>query len=158
MATETKKPVTKKVTPKLDFNPVDLYKSQLEIDNSLKKELTDKGLAYRWINAKQFQQSFGFHRSGWAPYKRTAGAKQDSLFGGDPEGYVRRGDLVLAVKTIEEQAKHKAGLAYKTSLYSGLNRKQAQQLAEAARQAGFKTKVSEGYENQGDEPEDDDEA
>jgi hypothetical protein len=150
------KPVSKKPVPKIDFNPADIYKSQLDVNSELKKELKEKNLVYRWINAKQFQQSFGFHRSGWVPYKRSSSTKVDSLFGGDPEGYVRRGDLVLAVKSTEDQAKHKAGIAYKTSLYSGLNRKQAQQLAESARQAGFKTKVSEGYENQGEEGDEDD--
>lgn len=155
---DVKKQPAKKPVPKVDFNPSDIYKSQLEVDATLKKELTEKGLAFRWINAKEFQKNFGFHRSGWTPYKRSAATKVDSLFGGDVEGYVRRGDLVLAVKTLEEQARHKAGLAYKTSLYSGLNKKQAQQLAEAARQAGVKTKVSEGYEMPGEEAEEDEEA
>ena len=147
----------KKPTPKVEFNPADLYKSRLDVPPDLAKELKDSGLSYRWINAKEFQKNFGFHHSGWQPYKRKqTSAKVDSLYGGDVEGYVRRGDLVLAVKTNEEQEKHKMGLAYKANLYAGLNKKQAAQLAEAARQAGVKTKVSDSYESAEDADEDDD--
>jgi hypothetical protein len=148
---------SKKQTPKVEFNPADLYKSRLDMDPALAKELKEAGLVGRWINAKEFQKNYGFHHSGWTPYKKKAApnAKVDSLFGGDPEGYVRRGDLVLAVKTTEEQEKHRMGLAYKASLNTGLNKKQAQQIAEAARNAGVKSKVVDGYDGAGDDDEDD---
>lgn len=126
----------------------------LSLDPVLKAELEKKELAYRWINAKTFQENYGFHRSGWKPYKREiTQEKKGSLDferGSDPEGYVRMGDLVLAVKPEEQQVRHREKLEAKRKLYSGENQQKAinEQLHEINRKSGGKLKIHEGYDDE----------
>ena len=133
----------------------DLYDSALDIPSNIKEELNKKGLTARWINATEFRKSFGFHKSKWVPYKRElpkgASTSPDSLYGGDPEGYVRRGDLVLAVKTKEENARHAGMLKQRADLYSGKQNQAAAELREQAKRAGVKTKVDDSFGEDEDE-------
>lgn len=135
-------------------NPNELYNSALDIDPKVKEEINKKGLVARWINATDFTKNHGFHRSGWAPFKSEAHKSNATslLFGGDPEGYVRRGDLVLAVKTSEQSKRHKSLIDAKNARLKGINKSQADDLRKAAKSAGFDTEVSEGFgEDDGDE-------
>lgn len=128
-------------------NPNDMYSSALEIDPHLREELNKAGLVARWINATEFRKQFGFHRSRWVPYKRPGAVKPsaDSLYGGDPEGFIRRGDLVLAVKTKDENKRHADALKSKANLYKDHNKQHAAELRKAAKQAGFETEVVDGF-------------
>ena len=140
------KNVKKEASP---FNPNELYNSALDIPNDLRSELDSNNLHGKWINAIEFKRNFGFNRSGWTPYKAeklSKAASADSLYGGDPEGYVRRGDLVLAVKTKEEAAKQKRHLKQKAGLYKNFNKLKAEEMKQSAREAGVDAKVFEGYD------------
>lgn len=146
---QSKKPV---IPP---FNPNELYASALELDPALSKELDEQGLVGRWINSTEFQRSFGFHKSRWQPYKRKNKAVGvTTTFAGDPEGHIRRGDLILAVKTKEEAKKQRLMLNHKADLYKGHAKTKADELRKAAREAGVKTDVDESYEMPGEEVDD----
>ena len=82
------------------------------LDSSVKKELEDKGLVGRFVNVAEIEKMGGHHQKGWKVYKRDnqAASSKDFLFGADPNGYIRRGDTVLAVKTKEDAKRHKAYL------------------------------------------------
>lgn len=129
----------------------DLEFNLLAVDPELKAELDRKGLAYRFINAKQYQQNYGFHRTGWRVYKREATASSGSMdfsMGTDPEGYVRRGDLILAVKPKEMQEAHKQKIRAKTERYNNAtkrNRENADVLRAMAKTGGLDLTIEEGY-------------
>ena len=77
----------------------------------IKKYLDEQGLEARFINIKLIQNSGGVHPRGWQPVKfpkdvmNSAGA-----FGQDVDGYMRRGELILAAKKKEDVAHHRAWL------------------------------------------------
>lgn len=86
--------VTKFVGPV--FDDVD----EFDIDLALKKELEEQGLEYRFIDFKQAKLNGGRSRAGWVVYKRKS---EDPRLQGiaalaDPDGMVRQGSMVLAVK------------------------------------------------------------
>jgi len=79
------------------------------LDDALKAELKEKGLACRFLNAKKLEENGGRHQSGWLPYKRES--KDPNVFGRDPDGYIRNGQCILGVKPIEQYEAHKKVLA-----------------------------------------------
>lgn len=128
----------------------DMYMNPLKIDEELKSELRNKGLEYRFINMKTYKD-MGFHRSHWKPYKRETAGPKDSGFGSDPEGYLRRGDLVLAVKAKEHAELHRNQLRLRAKLQSNPNKVRAAELKQMMQAAGIKGKVHEGFEDEGEE-------
>jgi len=143
-------PLSQKNDISSDLQGEDMELNLLTVDPALAKEIKDKGLVYRFINAPQLQQNYGYHRSGWTPYKREATEKKGSLdfqFGTDPEGYVRRGDLVLAVKTVRANEQRKAKIAASTARYDQFNKQAANQLKDFSKENGLDMRVEEGYED-----------
>jgi hypothetical protein len=136
-----KKPLSEKSTSSFGFNP-DEFGNTLSIPPDLKKELDEQGLSPRWINAKKLAEMQGYHPKGWVVYKRSANMPTDPAFGNSPDGIVRRGDCVLAVKTKEAHAKHKAYLAQRVKAQAGVRTQQADELRQMA---GKRIKVEEGY-------------
>jgi hypothetical protein len=118
-----------------------------DIDPKLKAELDNKGLATRWINRTKYVDNRGDHR-GWRPYK-LEGAKveqKDALdfqYGVDPDGYVSRGDLVLAVRPMEVHEANRRRIARKNQAQQG---HQAQAARELQEQTGMK--VHQGYDDE----------
>jgi hypothetical protein len=93
--------------------PSFMSQSLFDIDPELRKELEEQGLEGRFVNVGQMQEFGGRHAKGWVPYKRKSLTTEESIFGKDPDGYIRRGkDLVFAVKTKEEAERHRAYLDY----------------------------------------------
>lgn len=130
----------------------DVFGNPLTLDDNLKKELADQGLAYRFVDAKRLYEMGGYHDKGWIPYKRTSKAS-DSIglgefkFGSDPEGIIRRGSLILAVKTAEQVAKHRAFLRVRADRGADFNHEKAEELKKFARDKGLGAEVYEGYED-----------
>lgn len=119
------------------------------IGPELQKELNDKGLAHRWINQAEYVKNGGFHRSGWRAYRSE---KKDASgdIGTNADGYITRMGLILAVKTNEEQAAHRARLARKNRDMAVSAKSKADEFKSLARKAG--ASVDEGYEDiDGDE-------
>jgi hypothetical protein len=84
----------------VDYDNFD-FQDKLAVDPSLIKELKNKNLKYRWINAHQLTANYGFDSRMWRPYKAEKSMKSSVYGQSDSEGYIRRGDLILAVQPNE---------------------------------------------------------
>lgn len=121
------------------------------ISPELQAELDEQGLVGRFINAKKYAENYGQHRSGWRVYKRDMSKLKkgqgslDFVHGTDPEGYIRRMDLVLAVKSNEEGDKQRKRQRIMTAMQSDVTEMQAQQMEDTIRRSGLKADVSKGY-------------
>lgn len=153
-----KKPLSSKPRPEsMRTVTEDIFGNALALPIGLAQELESKGLVGRFVNSKTLYANQGYHPKGWKPYKRDASATVDTAelkFGSDPDGLVRRGDCILAVKTAEEHAKHKNWLEQKADRYKGHTKQKQRELQEQARAAGANSIVKEGYDGD-DEDEND---
>lgn len=144
-----KKPAAKVKAPL--YNPTSFYNDQLALDDELKAELAEKGLSYKFINAQEFAKR-GSHKSHWVPYKREKKVENSSfskIYGTDPEGFVRRGDLILAVKTMEQADAHRDFLRQRSQqLSTSVDQQAAEELKRTFRNAGVKAKILTGYDGE----------
>jgi len=126
----------------------EIHDSQLSVPQNLKEEMRSKGLEWRWISLKDLQRNGGFHRANWKPYKSDSIKSVSSDFGGTgPEGYLVRGEMVLAAKSKEAVEQQRALIRRKTEAQAGYGKQAAQQLRSTL---GNKAKVVEGYEDDGE--------
>jgi len=119
----------------------------LAIEPALVAEIKSKGMVHRWINGAKFKANFGFDSRRWVPYKRES--QGNSAFGfTDSEGFTRRGDLILAVRSEGINAAHKAKIAHKNSnLAANQNKRAADEIRQQMVDANIKSaKISEGYD------------
>lgn len=143
------KPLSAKVLAKpAGLNAEDLFGNPLGLDPELTGELEKKGLAWRFISAKRFQDMGGTHPKGWRPYKcdKMLSSSPDFVFGSSGDGYVRRGDLILATRPNELHEKHKTYLNQEALRGRQIQQSQAQHLREMVR--GANIKVHEGYDDE----------
>lgn len=119
----------------------------LAIDPVIKAEIAAKGMVFRWLNSHKLKENYGFDSRRWVPYKtETSG---DSVFGfKDTEGFIRRGDLILGVRSNAINEAHKAKIDRKNKTLAGAQNKQAaEELRQSLKDTGVKgAKVLEGYE------------
>jgi hypothetical protein len=145
-----KKPLSQKQGP-CRVTADEIYGNATALSEELKKELEEQGLVPHWVDYKQMKELDGYHRSGWQIYFRKNHANidnQEAKFGRSPDGIVRRGTLVLAVKTKESAEKHKAYLKDRAERYSGkIHKKQAEEFRQLAKQSGLNTTVETGYDD-----------
>ncbi len=128
------------------FSEFDLEDS-LAVEPQLLAEIKAKGQVHRWINGAKFKSNFGFDARRWVPYKRES--KGTDAFGfTDSEGYTRRGDLILATRSVEVNSAHRAKLDRKNkNLSAAQNKQAADELRQSMKDAGIKgAKIIEGYE------------
>lgn len=149
-----KKPLSQKrqvQAPQTDVT--DLFGNPLTLDKEVMDALKAKNLAHRFINAAQLQSMGGYHQYGWRPIKAkdlyANMGTSDFMFGIDPEGYIRRGDLILAVRPQEVNEKHKAYLkqANEAVDVNMMQKKQRQAMRQIAREVGEEMKVHEWDEH-----------
>ncbi len=136
-------PLSEKSEVKYEFGS---SASTLDIDPSLKAELKKEGLTYRWINKKQYEASGNTHRSYWQAYKRQNSEGKEATefkFGTSPEGYIVRGDMVLAVRSLEVKAAHRKHLDSKNAALMGIQKQKARELKEMV---GNMASVDDGYD------------
>jgi hypothetical protein len=124
------------------FSYDEFFQNQLSLKSAIKDYLNEKGLDWRFINAGQFRSQGNTHQSHWTPIKF-----ENVEFGQNSEGYIHRGDLILAGRPKRMGVAHRKFLAQRNALQSSVNRSQAQQLRQSMRSAGVSGKVSEGYED-----------
>ena len=137
---------TKSMKKPVDLSREDKDPSFFDIPPAIKKELDEKGLEGRWINSIRYQRDYGYHKSGWRAYKSDRKLNPGSFDFGegvDSEGFIRRGDLILAVKNKEAQAKHRAKIESKTKRLNQFTKQAATELREKTKGLG---QVFEGYE------------
>lgn len=119
------------------------------ISAELQEELDKKGLVCRWINQAEYVKNGGFHRSGWKAYRSEKRDGSGDL-GSNSDGYITRMGLILAVKTAEEQAAHRARILRRNRDVDMAVKGKTEDFKKLARQAG--ATVDEGYEDEnGDE-------
>jgi hypothetical protein len=144
---------TKPQAPVMNYD--DIFGNNLTISKELQAELEQKGLVARFVDAKKLHEFNGYHPKGWVPYKREkkiGSATMDGdefKFGNDPSGCIRRGSLILAVKTKEQAQKHRQFLDQRAEhqLSSNNDAVRAQELKQFAREKGLDTKVIEGVDD-----------
>lgn len=124
----------------------DIFGDPLKLDDELKKEIEEAGLEARFVDAKQLYDFNGYHKNGWAPYKKKAGDKIDFKYDKDPDGVIRRGTLILATRSKEVCEKHRALLAQKADRAAQVTKTHADELRQMARDRNTDVSVSEGYE------------
>jgi hypothetical protein len=127
------------------FDPDVFYNNTLSLPESLKAEMTEKGLDWRFLNSNEFRRRGNMHKSYWQPYKPT-GTENAAYC--NAEGLIQRGDLILGARQKRISALHKDYLDKKNRANAGINREQARQLKKMAVDAGVgkAMKIHEGYE------------
>lgn len=146
---EGRKPISSKSKP-AEINQ-DEFGNTLACDPELLQELEVKGLVPRWVDAKRIYEMQGYNDKGWQVYKREKNHSDtiDSMefkFGTDPSGIVRRGSLVLAVKTKAAAQRQRTFIEQKTERQAQVAAGEAEELRSIARRGGIKAEVFEGYE------------
>jgi hypothetical protein len=102
-------------------------------------------MQYRWINAHKLQANYGFDSRGWQPFKSKV--LQAGPFSGlDSEGFIRRGDLILAVQTNAIASKRKELINQKNARNKAYGKDAAAQLKDQFNRAGVKAKISSGFD------------
>lgn len=144
-----KKPLSAKTSPAISYD--DIFGNALNLPENLKKELEEQGLEGHFIDAKRFYDMGGYHPKGWTLY-RSKNKNSDTIslqdfgLGRDPEGVIRRGSLILAVKTKEQAEAHREFLRSRANKVKTVNREKAEELRSMARSAQMKATIIEGYE------------
>lgn len=119
-----------------------------DIDSILKEELEKKGLDYRFIDFKQAKLNGGRSRNGWVVYKRDS---EDPRLQGiaslqDPDGLVRNGSMVLAVKTKQGAEKQRARIRNQNRMSSKYNEHVTNEVEQEARRLGGSSRAISGYD------------
>lgn len=144
-----RKPISEKPTQRV-ISPEEVFGNSLKLDPELEAELDAKGLEGRFVDYKKLVEFAGYHKHGWTPYKRDISAtigSADFKFGADPDGLVRRGTVVLAVKPKEKVQIHRDFLKQKAQKYSQSNKNLAQEMRDYVRRDGSSAEVLEGWDS-----------
>jgi hypothetical protein len=143
------KEVRPKETPNHDpntsgFSYDEFFNNRLSLPDTIKNELNDAGLDWRFINAAQFRNEGNVHRSHWKPYKFLSSPDLANA-----EGYLTRGDLILATRPKDVSKAHRKFLNERNKLQKNQNKADAQKMRQALRDNGMdgKARVFEGYED-----------
>lgn len=126
------------------YNDVD----ESDIDATLKKELSDQDLEYRFIDFKKAKLNGGRSRAGWIVYKRQS---EDPRLQGikalaDPDGLVRQGSMVLAVKPKAAAERQRARRDAQNRTLRKYTETVTQELDAKAKQLGGSSRVIAGYD------------
>jgi hypothetical protein len=143
----SKKQIKKQAQVSTDFQGITADPFLFDVDPTLKSKIEAEGLTCRWINRANYISNRGDHR-GWRPYQLPKTEMQskgalDFQYGVDPDGYVSRGDLVLAVRPLAMHEASKKRIAMKNKAQQGFQAEAAKKLKE---QTGMN--VLEGYEDE----------
>lgn len=150
-----KKPLSQKSRP-APVNAEDIFQNPLGLDPELVTTLQSKGVAYRFINYKKFIEMGGQHQGYWKPV-RLSQLKEwgydnmglnEFINGQDPDGFVRRQDLVLAIRSKDINDKHLRYLRQEADRVKDMQEAHANEARERVRGSGIK--VHSGYEDEFD--------
>jgi hypothetical protein len=130
--------------PAMSLDPFAVHPALLE-------DIKQKNLAHRWINAKKFKDNYGYDSRQWTPYKPDVKITSSMEYFGyaDPEGFIRRGDSLLAVQPMAIKERRSAQISQKTQHSAKAHRQASKaQLESALKSTGdSKAKVHEGYDD-----------
>lgn len=121
---------------------------EMDIDHALKAELKEKKLEYRFIDFKQAKLNGGRSRAGWMIYRRES---EDPRLQGiaslaDPDGLVRQGSLVLAVKTEAGAARQRERRDAQNTTLKKYNEHVTNEVDGQARKLGGGARAIAGYD------------
>lgn len=152
MQSNGRKPISSKpkAQPARALGLDDLFGNPLSIDPSVQEAITKMGHEARWIGYQKLVTNGGYHERGWRPVKRSECGNMESIptFGVDPDGYFRRGDLVLAVRPKELCEKHRAYLREQAGRGKNIQKQHADEIRQQVKAAGIDAKITEGYEDE----------
>lgn len=149
MNKEGKRPVSMKPqgasTP---LNLDDIFGNPLGVHPDIDKALKERHMVYRWINATQVSQHGGWHPRHWRPLKiselKSWGvANHEFLFGQSEDGFVRRGDTVLGVRSVELNEKHKTYLRQVAKERRANAKAQGDKLRQMVRESGLPVTIED---------------
>jgi len=94
--------------------------NSMKLDPELIAELKGKNLAWRFINKHDLKRN-GYHKSYWSPYQRDrkpsdAQSVASRIYGEDPDGFVIRGDSILATKPREQAEQYRTLLQHRNAV------------------------------------------
>jgi hypothetical protein len=116
--------------------------NRLDVPKHYMDEAEERGWEVRWISAKQLKENSGVHKNEWMVYKFKSKPQAENFdpnefaFGKDPEGIVRIGDCVLAVRPKEIGDAHRNVLAKKRALKKGTKKNKISEFKEEMKQFG----------------------
>lgn len=131
------------------LNPDSVFSNKLIIPEKIKKDLEERGLEARFVDAKKLYENNGYHERDWVPYVMPPDMRTTEFkFGNDPDGVFRRGTLLLAVKSKEDAAKHREFLRLRAERLNVTNhqKEEADKMRQWAKETRGGVKVLEGYE------------
>lgn len=138
-----KKPLSTRKSNSVSYDKI--FGNVLSIPEAVQKVMEEQGLEGRFIDRVQYSDQSNFHRRGWKAFKYNeyVNIEGKSLLDGiGPDGVVRRGSLILAVRPIEVGNQHRQLLKNRAGRQSG----QQQGQAELERMASaIGSKVTTGY-------------
>ena len=142
------KDIKPKDTPSRDadfgsFNGDEFFNNRLSLPDGLKTHLTTEGMDWRFINSIEFRRDGNMHKSHWQPYKIPS----DFAGMANAEGYLQRGDLILAARPKGVTSNYRKYLARRNAIQKGVAKQQADELRQTFRDGGLgkQSKVHEGY-------------
>lgn len=147
-----RKPLSTKPRAQAPMNMEDLFGNSLSVPDELRIELEKQNLAWRFISAPDLQKMGGYHRFGWRPYQKSQSDKMsgDVQFGNDPNGYIRRGELVLATRPMDIHKKHQQFLKQEADRAKLIQQTKAGEIRDLVG-SNRGIQVHEGYEDEGEE-------
>lgn len=158
---KSKKPVNKKeLMPKSVHSSGRVIAPDFAISNfavpaDIEAFLEKEGLAPRYVNIETVRGYGGIHPKGWIPFKlpeEIRKARGGDIFGADPDGFLRKGDLVLAYKKKEAAEHHRAWLDQEAedNRVNNVRKKNIEQLKDQIKDSGLSDYISvnqESYED-----------
>ena len=153
-----KKPLSKKPAIKdMIIREDDLFGNPLTVPPHVAADIEKQGKEARWVDARKIYDNHGYHAKGWMPYKKSdelmakeGQSQSDFKSGADPDGTLRHGSLILAVKPKEAAEKHRQLLKQKAERQKGYNKQKAAEFRQMAKE-GFKDAkkvIFEGYDDE----------
>lgn len=122
--------------------------NMLDIPDTIRSELKSKGYEGRWINYNQFLKDGNFHKEGWVPYRPDKSDTTDGFFfGQNPDGIIRRKELVLAFRPKEICESHRLHLRQKANQKNLSKKAASDELRQMAKDGRFSSHVKMDDEN-----------
>lgn len=157
-----KKPISEKKSGQSEVIR-SFFMGDMHVDSDIKEALKEAGYDLRFIEARLYAEKGNYHKRMWEVFNKSHPAydKAKEAYGKissrtfessfAPDGTIKRGDSVLAVRLLTLSEQHKAELKFRSAQSEGRG-SQAQaaaELREAAARAGMKDKITviEGYDN-----------
>ena len=123
------------------------FTNQLDLPKALRAEISEKNYVCRFININEFNKRGKIHTSMWRPYRPDIATEMDQGYGRDADGYIRRGDLVLAVRSKSEDRAAKSMLAKKNIQYAKHDKDKAHELRKFMSKNGISAKILDTYDD-----------